>query len=110
MTDDNLRDDAERPAGVDADEPLVPLAQGPEADEPSAEGAGAPDDEAGEEATDELATHVAEEIRELADQRDQYKDIAQRLQADFENYRKRVSGQLRDEAERAAARMAEALL
>ena len=34
-------------------------------------------------------------------ERDQYKDIAQRLQADFENYRKRAQAQqIRDEADR----------
>ncbi len=60
--------------------------------------------------TEELASEVASEIRELSEQRDQYKDIAQRLQADFENYRKRVAQQIRDEAERASGRLAEALL
>ena len=43
-------------------------------------------------------------------QRDQYQDIAQRLQADFENYRKRVQAQIRDEADRASGRLAEAML
>ena len=32
------------------------------------------------------------------------------MQADFENYRKRVQAQIRDEAERASSRLAEALL
>ena len=59
---------------------------------------------------DELATEIASEIAELAAQRDQYKDIAQRVQADFENYRKRVQQQIRDEAERASAQLATALL
>jgi molecular chaperone GrpE len=92
---------------------------------PGASGAGpldpsAPPPEAGpsagneliveEETEEELATHVAEEIRELASERDTYKDIAQRLQADFENYRKRVAAQIHDEADRAAGRMAEAML
>jgi molecular chaperone GrpE len=63
-----------------------------------------------EESEEELATHVADEIRELASERDTYKDIAQRLQADFENYRKRVAAQIHDEANRAASRMAEAML
>ncbi len=53
---------------------------------------------------------VADEIHELASQRDSYRDIAQRVQADFENYRKRVQAQIRDEAERASSRLAEALL
>jgi molecular chaperone GrpE len=67
-------------------------------------------EESGEESEEELATHVADEIRELASERDTYKDIAQRLQADFENYRRRVAAQIHDEADRAASRMAEAML
>ena len=67
-------------------------------------------EEESEESEEELATHVADEIRELASERDTYKDIAQRLQADFENYRKRVAAQIHDEANRAASRMAEAML
>jgi molecular chaperone GrpE len=62
------------------------------------------------EDADELGSHVADEITELASERDQFRDIAQRLQADFENYRKRVHAQIRDEADRSAARLAEALL
>ena len=63
-----------------------------------------------DEETDELASEIASEIRELSEQRDTYRDLAQRVQADFENYRKRVQAQARDEAERATARLAEALL
>jgi molecular chaperone GrpE len=63
-----------------------------------------------EEETEELGSHVADEIQELAAERDSYRDIAQRLQADFENYRKRVAAQIHDEADRAAGRMAEAML
>ena len=63
-----------------------------------------------EEGTEELASEIASEIRELSEQRDTYRDLAQRVQADFENYRKRVQAQVRDEAERATARLAEALL
>ena len=62
------------------------------------------------EETEELASEIASEIHELSEQRDTYRDIAQRVQADFENYRKRVQAQARDEAERATARLAEALL
>jgi molecular chaperone GrpE len=53
---------------------------------------------------------VEDEIQELVSQRDSYRDVAQRVQADFENYRKRVQAQIRDEAERASSRLAEALL
>jgi molecular chaperone GrpE len=64
-----------------------------------------------EEVTEEELAHVVEEeIDELVAQRDTYRDVAQRVQADFENYRKRVQAQIRDEAERASSRLAEALL
>jgi molecular chaperone GrpE len=43
-------------------------------------------------------------------ERDQFKEIAMRLQADFENYRKRVATQQADEVDRATGKMAEALL
>jgi molecular chaperone GrpE len=56
---------------------------------------------------------VAEEISELeavTQERDQFKDIALRLQADFENYRKRMTAQSVDAVDRATGRLAEALL
>ena len=40
----------------------------------------------------------------------QFKDIALRLQADFENYRKRVTAQQTDDVERAAGKLVESLL
>lgn len=58
----------------------------------------------------ELESEIESEIRELAAERDSFKDIAQRTLADFDNYKKRVHAQIRDEAERATARLAEALL
>jgi len=57
-----------------------------------------------------LADEIDSEIVQLATERDQFKDIAQRLQADFENYRKRVHVQLAAETDRATSRLAEALL
>ena len=59
---------------------------------------------------EELAEMIDTEIHELAAERDTFKDIAQRLQADFENYRKRMSSQMSAEIDRATGRMAEALL
>jgi len=53
---------------------------------------------------------ISDEIRQLAAERDQFKDIAQRLQADFENYRKRVAAQQSAEIDRATGALAEALL
>ena len=64
---------------------------------------------------DDDAEAVAEErvehdIEALLSERDNYKDIAQRLQADFENFRKRTSAQHTDDMARATGRLAEALL
>jgi molecular chaperone GrpE len=57
-----------------------------------------------------LADTIDTEIHELSNERDQFKDIAQRLQADFDNYRKRTSTHLAAEIDRATGRLAEALL
>lgn len=64
----------------------------------------------GDDDTDELAAEIDSELDQLAAERDSFRDLAQRIQADFENYRRRVQTQIRDEAERAAGRLAEALL
>lgn len=59
----------------------------------------------------EAAESVVEhDIEALLAERDSFRDIAQRLQADFENYRKRVAAQTADEVERATGRLAEGLL
>jgi molecular chaperone GrpE len=61
------------------------------------------------------AEDVAEEVVEhdinaLLAERNEFKDIALRLQADFENYKKRVASTQSDEVDRATGRIAEALL
>lgn len=66
-------------------------------------------------AVDAAEVEAAEEaveldIEALRAERDQFKDIAVRLQADFDNYRKRVATQQADEVQRATGRIAEALL
>lgn len=43
-------------------------------------------------------------------ERDAMRDTAQRIQADFENYRKRVTAQTADDIDRATGRIAESLL
>jgi molecular chaperone GrpE len=50
------------------------------------------------------------DIEALLSERDQFKDIALRLQADFENYRRRVASQRNDEIDRATSRLVEDLL
>ena len=69
-------------------------------------------DEAGvaEPAVDEAEAAVEDDLAALQTERDSFKDIALRLQADFDNYRKRVVSQQSDEVQRATGRIAEALL
>ncbi len=43
-------------------------------------------------------------------ERDEFKDIALRVQADFENYRKRAASQLADEVDRTSGRLVEQML
>lgn len=50
------------------------------------------------------------DVAEILAERDSFRDIALRLQADFDNYRKRVTTQQADEVQRATGKMAEALL
>lgn len=59
---------------------------------------------------DEAAAEVETELDLVNRELQQFKDIALRLQADFENYRKRVVAQQTDEVDRAAGRLVEALL
>jgi len=47
---------------------------------------------------------------ELTAERDQYRDLAMRTQADFENFRKRSAAQSESDVDRATGRLAEALL
>jgi len=64
-------------------------------------------------ANDELesaAEAVEIDVNALLEERDSYKDVALRLQADFENYRKRVTAQHTDDVARATGKLAEALL
>jgi len=49
-------------------------------------------------------------IIEVVKERDEFKDIALRIQADFENFRKRTATQLADEVDRATGRIVESLL
>jgi molecular chaperone GrpE len=53
---------------------------------------------------------VEHDVAALLAERDSFKDIALRIQADFENYRKRVTAQHADDIDRATGRMAESLL
>lgn len=50
------------------------------------------------------------DVPALLAEREEYKGMAQRIQADFDNYRKRTAAQSLAEADRASGRLAEALL
>jgi len=50
------------------------------------------------------------DVDALVAERDQLKDLAMRLQADFENFRRRTNAQTEGDVERATGRLAEALL
>ena len=93
------RDDLERLDGVEGQ-----LDAGPDIVEELLEG-----DELAANTDDEmLADTIDNEIHELANERDQFKDIAQRLQADFDNYRKRTTMHLAAEIDRAKAKCPDA--
>ena len=61
-----------------------------------------------DEATE--STIEESELDILRRERDEFKDIALRVQADFENYRKRAATQLADEVDRASGRLVEQML
>ena len=62
------------------------------------------------ESLDAAGAAVEDDLIALVSERDQFKDIALRLQADFDNYRKRVAAQQIEAVERGTGRLAEALL
>ena len=53
---------------------------------------------------------VADLLDAVAKERDEFKDLALRLQADFENFRKRVATQLGDDVDRATRKIVESIL
>jgi molecular chaperone GrpE len=63
-----------------------------------------------EEPDDASTGEELEDFAEVVAERDQYRDLAMRLQADFENFRKRTAAQAEGDRDRATGRLAEALL
>jgi len=61
-------------------------------------------------AVDEAAATIEHDVEALLIERDSFREMAQRLQAEFENYRKRVASQTADDINRATGRIAESLL
>ncbi len=78
--------------------------------DPSANYDTAGDDAPAEDELESAAEAVEIDVNALLEERDSYKDVALRLQADFENYRKRVTAQHTDDVARATGKLAEALL
>ena len=76
----------------------------------AADAIAAADTNPGDAAVAEAEGVLAQDIDSLLAERDSFKDIALRLQADFENYRKRVAAQQQDEIDRATGKFAESLL
>ncbi|MFM2436791.1 MAG: GrpE protein [Actinomycetota bacterium] len=65
-------------------------------------------DEKAEVPSEELSVEVL--VEQLITERDAFKDMALRVQAEFENYRKRSAAQLIDESDRNSGRLVEGLL
>lgn len=59
---------------------------------------------------EEINLDIFHDVKVLLAERDEFKDIALRLQADFENYRKRITATQSDDIDRATGRLVEALL
>ena len=59
---------------------------------------------------EDAASNTEVTIDDVLKERDEFKDIALRVQADFENYRKRAASQLGDELDRALGKLVEQLL
>jgi len=78
--------------------------------DPSASYDTAGDDAPADDELESAAEAVEIDVNALLEERDSYKDVALRLQADFENYRKRVTAQHTDDVARATGKLAEALL
>ena len=65
---------------------------------------------AGDAGVKDIEAEIEADLHQIIAERDQFKAMAQRIQADFDNYRKRAANQSLAEADRATGRLAEALL
>ena len=99
-----------------------PASEGPVADGPASEGPGSGGTEGSGPTGDDVEAEVADNeelfaqeagvppVDPVAQERDEYREALQRLQADFENYKKRVTKQTEELRERAAEGLVEKLL
>jgi molecular chaperone GrpE len=95
--------------GPGASQPEPPLGSA-SADDALAGDGGAPDDAPVDAPADDLAPAEVDPIMALTRERDDYRDALIRLQADFENYKKRMLKQQTDHLERAATALVDKLL
>ena len=100
--------DGDQTIRQDPEPQAAPAGSKPAGAPPAAEVAPAPDGQAGDGAA-ELAGDL-DELVKVAAQRDEYLALAQRTQADFENFRKRVARDAASAQERGAAALAKELL
>jgi molecular chaperone GrpE len=92
------------PAGAENGDPIAPAPDVGAEDRPAA------GPEAGLEPEPTEAEIVAADLRERAEKSDAYLALAQRTQADFENYRKRTARDVRAAEARGTSRLARELL
>ena len=93
-----------------ANEPEAPVSGDPEEREAAVEEAPPEQDSPAEPSPAEALEHDIGELQEKARERDEYLALAQRTQADFENYRKRVARDVSAAESRGVARLAKELL
>ena len=68
------------------------------------------DDTTGDDQLDDDLEHADVDVRAVLGEIDELKGLAQRVQADFDNFRKHAAARAEAEADRATGRLAEALL
>lgn len=78
--------------------------------EPPVEPGSTDDSSASVEQAEDAPLAEADPVEVLTAERDVFKDLAQRTQAEFENYRRRVASTQADEIDRATGRIVESLL
>src|SRR5215210_934535 len=84
-------------AGSGTESTEGPLAEGPPVEESVEESA----DQAGSTEPVDATEHMPTEVEALTAERDEWMDRAQRIAADFENYRRRLATQKADDIDRA---------
>lgn len=94
------------------DDPLFGVGEAPSADGTDADGAVDPvaADRAGYGSCEEALEDALGSLERVTAERDEYLAVAQRLQADFENYKRRIDAQRVEQAARAAEALVEELL